>query len=204
MNTWWRIWNRLVLRPVYRILFGAFGRHVSIVRPVCLRGMKYIRVGDRVVVKAHGWLEANPLGESCTLRIGAGTSIGYFCHIYASRRVEIGANVLMGSGVYIADCTHGYENIDRPVIEQPARTVGDVVIGEGSWIGQHAAVIGVKIGRRCVVGANAVVTEDVPDYCVVVGSPARIVKRYDPEKNEWIRMQEEPTMPHDPGRSVQY
>lgn len=169
--------------------FGRFGRHVSIRKPVCLRGMKYIHVGDRVIVKEHGWLEANPLdlSKGAELRIGTGTSIGYFGHIYASRRVEIGPDVLMGSGVYIADCTHGYEDIRLPVIDQLARPVGDVVIGEGSWIGQHAAVIGVKIGRHCVVGANAVVTEDVPDYCVVAGAPARIVKRYDPETKAWMK-----------------
>jgi Acetyltransferase (isoleucine patch superfamily) len=149
--------------------------------------MEYMHVGDRVIVKEGGWLEANPLSDDCVLGIGAGTSIGYFCHIYATRRVEIGSNVLMGSGVYIADCTHGYEDINRPVIDQPARTVGDVLIGEGSWIGQHAAIIGVKIGKHCVVGANSVVTEDVPGYCVVAGAPARIIKRYDHEKKEWIK-----------------
>ena len=194
MNLLWRIWNKLVLRPLYRLRFGSFGRHVSIRKPVCLRGTKHIRVGDRVIIKEHGWLEAHPLEPSgeCVLSIGEGTSIGYFCHIYASRRVEIGADVLMGSGVYIADCTHGYEDVGFPVIAQPARTVGEVVIGGGSWIGQHAAVIGAKVGRHCVVGANAVVTEDVPDYCVVAGAPAKIVKRYDPEKKEWIRAEAAP------------
>ena len=52
-------------------------------------------------------------------------------------------------------------------------------IGDNSWIGNHAAIIGCSVGRHCVVGANAVVTRDVPDYCVVAGSPARIIKRYD-------------------------
>ena len=149
-----------------------------------------MRIGSGVIVKEQGWLEANPLGDDCVLSIGEGTSIGYFCHIYATRRVEIEANVLMGSGVYIADCTHEYEDISRPVINQPARTVGEVMIGQGSWIGQHAAVIGVKIGRHCVVGANSVVTEDVPDYCVVAGAPARIIKRYDHRAKEWIGIEE--------------
>jgi len=60
--------------------------------------------------------------------------------------------------------------------------VGRVSIGEGTWIGEHAAIFGdVRIGLHCVVGANSVVTDaDVPDYCVVVGAPARIVKRYEP------------------------
>jgi acetyltransferase-like isoleucine patch superfamily enzyme len=166
--------------------FRAFGRHVSIRRPVCLRGMRYIALGDRVIVKQHGWIEANPMDNKCLLSIGTGTSIGCFCHIYAMQQVEIGADVLMGSGVYIADCTHEYRDVSRPVIAQGARVVAPVSIGDGSWIGQHAAILGARVGRHCVVGANAVVTNDVPDYCVVSGAPARIIKRYDPETQDWI------------------
>jgi acetyltransferase-like isoleucine patch superfamily enzyme len=176
--------------------FGGFGRHVSIRKPVCLRGMKHIFVGDRVIVKEYGWIEANPLGDRCLLRIGTGTSIGHFCHIYAARQVEVGNNILMGCGVYIADCTHGYEDISRPVIGQEARFVAPVAIGDGSWIGQHAAILGVRIGKHCVVGANSVVTEDVPDYCVVAGVPARIVKRYNPQSGEWEAVSPAPAPTH--------
>ncbi len=186
MNLLWRIYNWLILRPYYRLRFRRFGRHVSIRRPVCLRGMKYISAGDRVIVKDRGWIEANPKGGGdCTLSIGSGTSIGYFCHIYALQRVEIGEEVLMGSGVYITDCTHEYQDITRPVIAQPARFVAPVTIGAGSWIGQHAAVLGASVGRHCVIGAGSVVTCDIPDYCVVAGAPARIVKRYDLATGEW-------------------
>ncbi len=137
-----------------------------------------MHLGDGVVVKEQGWLEANPPeGGDCRLTIGEGTSIGYFCHIYAMRSVEIGRKVLMGSGVYIADCTHGHQDLSRAVIDQPAEALNPVSIGEGSWIGEHAAILGARIGKHCVVGANAVVLEDVPDYSVVAGAPARIVKK---------------------------
>lgn len=63
-----------------------------------------------------------------------------------------------------------------------------VHIGDGSWIGCHCAIVGdVHIGRHCVVGANSVVTRNVPDFCVVAGAPARIVKRFDLETGEWMR-----------------
>ncbi len=185
MNLVWRIYNRLILRPFYRLRFARFGRHVSIRRPLCLRGTKYISIGDRVIVKEQGWIEANPLDDSCLLSIGSGTSIGYFAHIYAVRRIEIGPDVLMGSGVYITDCTHEYQDVSRPVIAQPARFVGPVAIGAGSWIGQHAAVIGARVGKHCVIGAGSVVTSDIPDYCVAAGAPARIVRRYNPDTKKW-------------------
>ncbi|MCD8186254.1 MAG: acyltransferase [Rikenellaceae bacterium] len=177
----------MILRSVYRQRFGSFGRHASLRRPICLRGAKYIHIGAGAVVKESGWLEARPLDrKGCELRIGAGSSIGYFYHIYATRKIVIGPKILMGSGVYITDCTHGYEDPDRPIIDQPARTVGEVSIGEGSWIGQHAAILGVRVGKHCMVGANAVVTKDIPNYCVVAGAPARVLRTYDSDRKQWI------------------
>ncbi len=64
----------------------------------------------------------------------------------------------------------------------------DVVIGNGSWIGEHVCIIGASIGRHCVIGANSVVTRDIPDYSVAVGSPAIVIKKYDFNLNKWIKV----------------
>ncbi|MCK4619283.1 MAG: hypothetical protein KAT52_05010 [Desulfobacterales bacterium] len=63
-----------------------------------------------------------------------------------------------------------------------------VYIGNNSWIGQNVTIIGVKIGKHCVIGANSVATKDIPDYCVAAGSPAIVKKRYNFETNEWQRV----------------
>ena len=80
--------------------------------------------------------------------------------------------------MYITDCDHEYRNIKIPVIDQGIVQRGQKVsIGEGSYIGINTVIVGnVKIGKHCVIGANSVVTKDVPDYCVAVGSPARVIK----------------------------
>ena len=66
-----------------------------------------------------------------------------------------------------------------------------VVIGEDSWIGTKATIIGkVHVGKHCVIGANSVVTKSIPDYCIAVGSPARIIKRYNPEIKKWEKLKE--------------
>jgi acetyltransferase-like isoleucine patch superfamily enzyme len=82
--------------------------------------------------------------------------------------------------------TYGGFGLRSDVI-RPLRVDGwrNIRIGEGSWLGEGVAVIGACIGRNCVVGANSVVTKDVPDYCVVAGAPARIIKRYDPASGLW-------------------
>ena len=73
-----------------------------------------------------------------------------------------------------------YEDIETPIIEQSIGSKGNVIIGEGSWLGNNVAVISCKIGKHCVIGANSVVTHDIPDYSVAVGCPARVIKRYIP------------------------
>lgn len=78
----------------------------------------------------------------------------------------------------MTDCDHEYRNLEIPVIDQGIVQRGQMVyIGDGSYIGINAVIVGnVKIGKHCVIGANSVVTKDVPDYCVAVGSPAKVIK----------------------------
>ncbi len=112
------------------------------------------------------------------MRIGRGSEIGERCRISIANSLIIGEKVLLSPNVYITDCDHEYRNIDVPVIEQGIVQKGQKVsIGDGTYIGINSVVVGnVKIGKHCVIGANSVVTKDVPDFCVAVGSPARIIK----------------------------
>jgi acetyltransferase-like isoleucine patch superfamily enzyme len=64
------------------------------------------------------------------------------------------------------------------------------MIGDGAWLGENVCVIGASVGKQSVVGANSVVMQDIPDYCVAVGTPAKIIKRYSFEKKEWLRTNE--------------
>ena len=122
-----------------------------------------------------------------TVRIGKGSEIGERCRISIANSLEIGKKVLFSPNVYITDCDHEYRNVDIPIIDQGIVQKGQKVsIGDGSYVGINAVIVGnVKIGKHCVIGANSVVTKDVPDYCVAVGSPAKIIKRYNLETQLW-------------------
>ena len=178
---------------LFRLMFGhrfaAFGRGANLVRLDGIEGADNISIGAGAVVGAHSFLAARPLEESgpVSLIVGDGARIGRNNHIYATHRVEIGARVLTASNVYIADNRHSFDDPGIPIFEQPLIQMPPVSIGAGTWIGHGAAVIGAKIGRNCVVGAGSLVRDDVPDHCVVVGAPARIVKRYDPLSGKWRR-----------------
>ena len=113
------------------------------------------------------------------VRIGKGSEIGERCRISIVNSLDIGEKVLLSPNVYITDCDHEYRNVDVSVIDQGIVQKGQKVsIGEGSYIGINTVIVGiVKIGKHCVIGANSVVTKDVPDYCVAVGSPAKVIRK---------------------------
>lgn len=123
-----------------------------------------------------------------TLLIGNNVQIGHFSHIIAKNRVIIENSVLIADKVYISDCEHEFLDIDNPILDQGLRYVGDVLIGEGSWIGENVCIIGAKIGKHCIIGANAVVNKDIPDYSIAVGVPAKVVKKYDFNIKGWVRV----------------
>lgn len=114
------------------------------------------------------------------LTIGCHCNFGAYNHISCANKVTIGNNVLTGKWVTISDNSHGATDIDtlkiHPII-RPVVSKGPISIGNDVWIGDKATVLsGVTIGNGAVVAANSVVTKDVPEYCVVAGNPARIIK----------------------------
>ncbi len=157
-----------------------------------------ISIGRGVSIRPYTWIYAmtddwdrqNVFAPS--IEINDHCSIGRFCHITAANRVVLEDHVLMGEGVFIADGNHGYEDIRKPIVQQAYVPLGPIVIGAGTWIGNGATILGkVRIGRNCVVSAHAFVNKDVPDFCVVAGAPARIVKRFDQTTGGWL-VQDEP------------
>lgn len=157
--------------------------------PLQLDGKNRIFIGKRVVINYKSWLAAMPLtGENVELVIEDGTVIGHFAHIYATKSIRIEKKVLIADKVYISDNLHGYENPEIPIIDQPIVQKQPVIIGEGSWIGENVCIIGASVGKHCVIGANSVVTKDIPDYCVAVGSPAKVIKKFDFTLNKWIKI----------------
>lgn len=176
---------------IYKYSFSSFGSRSYIISPLKIDGIKNIKIGKNVYVSYKTWLAALPLTghESCELVIGDGTNIGNFNHIFATRSIVIGRNVLTADKVYISDNSHEYEDIYTPIKSQPIKQISDVKIGDGTWLGENVCVIGAKIGMNCVIGANSVVTKDIPDYCVAVGSPAKVIKKYNLKNNSWQNIQ---------------
>jgi acetyltransferase-like isoleucine patch superfamily enzyme len=175
--------------------FKSAGSECRLEWPLKVHGAEYITLGDHVTISWNGWLYGvnQYLDQKFTpeIIIGDATYIGNNCHIVACNRIRIGRDVMIADRCYLSDNLHDYQDISRPIRDNVIRVPGEINIGDSSWLGDNVCVFGdVTIGKHCVIGANSVVTKDIPDYCVAVGTPARIVKRYDFALKRWRRTDE--------------
>lgn len=172
----------------YRRRLKKFGNNSYIIKPLVIQGHKNIIIEDNVLIAHQVWLNAIEINNKpSTLIIGKGCNIGHYNHICATGEVILEEEVLTADKVYISDHLHAYEDIAVSILKQPVLQKNFVRIGKGSWIGENVCIIGASVGRHCVIGANAVVTKDIADYCVAAGNPAKIIKRYCHEAKAWKR-----------------
>lgn len=173
-----------------RFRFADYGRDVYIHPKAIISRPEYMAVGDGCRIGAYASVYLHPLEKGHTgplLVLGKGVFVGIRSIISAHYRVELRDNVLLGPNVLIADAHHRYEDATVPIRNAGMTGKSFVVIDEEAWIGINSCIFrGVTVGRHSVVGANSVVNADVPPYSVVVGIPARVVRRYDHQLQQWV------------------
>lgn len=151
--------------------------------PFIMRGGRYIQLGENVRIHKYLQLEAidshNEITFTPRIIIGNNVSINYNVHIGACNEIIIEDGVLIASKVFITDHYHGMtdrKTLDIPPSDRTLYSKGRVIIEKETWIGEGVAIMpGVKIGRNAVIGANSVVTHDIPAYAVAAGIPARVI-----------------------------
>jgi acetyltransferase-like isoleucine patch superfamily enzyme len=168
--------------------FGAFGVG-SVVGPLSrVTSPECIFIGDRVVIHELAWISvvsAVP-GVTPRLTIADDTLIDRMLHIACVGEIEIGPEVLIGERVLISDTYHEYEDVTRPVIEQPMAPPRSVKIGRSAGIGLAACIMpGVTIGENAYVAAGTLVNGNVPPRTVAAGNPGRVVRRWNDDEQHW-------------------
>lgn len=155
--------------------FAKFGNGSIIIKPICISQADRISIGSQTVISGNCTITCSANASIC---MGDQCTIGSYNHITACNEIIIGNGVLTGPQVLITDNSHGENSavdMDKPA-KRKIYSKGKVVIGNNVWIGEKASILpGTTIGDGAVVGANSVVTRDVPSYSIVVGSPARVV-----------------------------
>lgn len=164
--------------------FKSFGKKSVVDRPLTLRGGKYISIGKNVLIGRHIVITAwdnTGLEKKPELIIEDNVEIGDYSHITCANKITICSGVLTGKRILITDNSHGEFSLEQLRIDPKLRPViskGPVYIGKNVWIGEKASIMpGVTVGEGAIIGANAVVTKDVPPYTLVAGTPAKIIKQ---------------------------
>jgi acetyltransferase-like isoleucine patch superfamily enzyme len=174
----------------YRCFLGKLGRKTAIYRPLLVSHPDRMFIGSRVTIRDGARLEVVRVAGLAPPRlvIGDNVNIEQNVHIVCGSEIIIGNDVSITGNVAIVDVNHPYEDISGTVKVGNRVECKDnfVRIGDGVFIGYGATILpNVKIGARAIIGAGAVVTKDVPEYSVVSGNPARVVKKYNFEQNKW-------------------
>ena len=179
------------LTPPDPAAYGAYGARTWVVPPARITSPQRIFLGDDVTILEHAFLSvvAAVPGVVPTLTIGSGSQIGRFAHIACVGEVRLGKGVLTAERIFIGDTYHRYEDPGLPIVAQPMAPPEPVTIGDGAFLGIGCAVLmGVTVGEHAFVAAGAVVTRDVEPHTLVVGNPARAVRRWDPASGRWAEV----------------
>ena len=178
--------QKIIFLLFYSRSFKSIGKRSTLVFPFKINGAKFVSIGKKVHINEGSWIMAlKNSKKDPVINIGDGSYIGRFVHIVSINKIEICDNVAMADKVYITDNAHNYEDINTLMKEQEILDFGPVVIGENTWLGENACIMGASIGKHCVIGVNAVVTSDIPDYSIAIGSPARVIKQYNFNTKKW-------------------
>jgi acetyltransferase-like isoleucine patch superfamily enzyme len=183
--------------------FGNHPQNIRIDLPRRIINAQYMFLGDNVWLGPGSFLIAstrypgpaiqNPELKLSLQQFSPKIEIGHRVtstadlQIAAYREVIIEDDVLFASNVHIEDASHGYLTATIPYKYQPISNIAPVLIKRGCWIGQNVVILpGVTIGECSIIGANSVVTTSIPDRCIAVGAPARVIKQWDDIMDRWI------------------
>jgi len=186
---------RLVLAKFHTVIFFSNSRLIRL--PFDIRNKSNIDLGKNLTCGSYCRIEAHPTPATRNKKLlifGENVQINDFVHIVAVDRVFIGNNVLMASKIFISDSNHGdyagdkqsspEENpMDRTLHSEP------IVIEDNVWLGEFVTVLkGVTIGKGSIIGSMSVVSKDIPPYSIAVGSPAKVIKRYNFNSKKWEKI----------------
>ena len=181
---------KLLWALIYTKLFYRKARLIRL--PVDIRNRRSISIGENLTTGVGCRFEACPATDICTLHMGKNIQMNDYVHITAMEGVSIGDNVLIASKGYISDCSHGnysgnndFSHPDTPPVERQLFSK-KVVIEDNVWIGDCVSVLpGVTIGKGSIIGTMSVVNKSIPPYCIAVGSPATVIKKFNFSTLTW-------------------
>lgn len=181
---------RSSVRPPPR--FYSIGPGSVLGRPRLLEGKEHIAIGADCLIRDGAWLGAfphffpEPDNSFPRIIIEDDVYLGFSSFITAVRRVRIGRGTVISNDFHASDHTHGFDPRKGSPRRQEIVFKGGVEIGNECFLGVRVSIMpGVTLGNHCVVGAHSVVTRSFPDFSMVAGVPARLIRTFDFCKGQW-------------------
>jgi len=185
---------KIFFKKIIYYPFGlkSVGNESYILLPRKIINGKYMEVGDRLFIGRHSIINIVDIYEhqvfSPQLIIGTDVYIGGYAQIHCAEKIIIGDGCVFSEHVYISDISHGFDPNAGLILKQDI-TRNPVNIGSNTFIGFGSSILpGVTLGSHCIVGTNSVVTKSFPDFSMLAGSPAKIIKRYNSTTQKWEKI----------------
>lgn len=175
----------------YRLFFKKIGNRVLIFKPSMISNPQNIEIGNLTSIRKGSRLEVIlHINKSASLIIGNNVNVEQNVHIVCGNLIKIGDNVSITANCALVDISHPYNDIYGKIkVGARLDCSKSLIIGDGSFVGIGSIILpGAHIGKNCIIGANSVVTKPIPDYCIAAGNPAQVIKKYNFEKEEWIKV----------------
>lgn len=187
-----RIIKKFLKWIIYRPGLSRLGANSLILLPRWIYNKKHISIGDNSIIGRFAILHPiKNYGQreySSKILIGNNVYIGGFSQIHCMELISIDDGCVLSEHVYISDIAHGLVPDAGLIMEQDLECKGPVYIGANTFIGYGVSVMpGVTLGKNCIVGTRSVVTHSFPDYSMIAGSPAKLLKTYCFKEKEWIK-----------------
>jgi len=181
-------WRKASGHPQNRPPTGHVGSDTVIHSRVQVLGWDNVFIGKDCVICEDSWFNINRRSDpNCRIEIGDHTSIGRRNFFAAGSLISVGPYCLTGIDCHFLGGDHGFESPFVPYAASPVTEGQDIRLGANCWLGARVTILkGVTIGYGSIVGAGSMVTKDVPPFSIAIGSPAQVVKRYDPVRKQWI------------------
>lgn len=179
-------------QKINKYLFNRLNPEVQLNSNIQFRLPQYIHCGRKSCIGENSkllcWDKYNGIifEQKPQIKIGLNTRITRNLTIQCANKVIIGDNVLIASDVFIIDYNHDMNPNSISYLDNPLKVSDGVFIEDGCWIGNNVIILGgVKIGKKSIIGAGAVVTHDIPEYSVAAGNPAKVIKKFNFASQTW-------------------
>ena len=178
----WYYSNKLFFKSLGK---GSFVDSPIKITPFCISLGENVRFFKNC--RIEGVFRYNKINFNPHIMIQNNVSVQQNLHLTCANSIVIGKNTAIASNVTITDIHHSYEDINIPIENQDI-IVNKVEVGENCKIYNNSVLLpGCKIGNHVTIAANSVVKSEIPDFCVVVGAPSKIIKRYNTKTKSWVK-----------------